>query len=124
MLSEEEQMTTYSTDELASGWEFKIVRANTRVFGKPSTFNRLLEEEARAGWTMLEKFDDQRIRFKRPREARRNDANLPPGVDPYRVHYGMSPVAFAMLILATALGVTGAVALLSFALDFLLHHLA
>lgn len=99
-------MTTYSAGDLDNGWEFKIVRGNTRVFRNPSTFNRLLQEEARAGWTMVEKFDDQRIRFKRPRQARLDDANLPPGVDPYRVHYGMQPLAFALLIVAIVLGLT------------------
>jgi hypothetical protein len=106
MLSEEEEMTTYSADDLASDWEFKIVRGNMSVFGKSSTLNRLLLEEARAGWTMVEKFDDQRIRFKRPRQARLNDAKLPPGVDPYRVHYGMPPVVFVILMVAAILGLT------------------
>lgn len=101
-------MTTYSTDQLSDDWEFKIVRSNTRAFGRPSTLNRLLQEEARAGWTMVEKFDDQRIRFKRPRQARLDDAKLPPGVDPYRVHYGMSPFAFTLLIVACALLIVAA----------------
>jgi hypothetical protein len=59
---------------------------------------------------MVEKFDDQRIRFKRPRQARLNDANLPPGVDPYRAHYGMPPLAFALLIVAVVLGLTFGIA--------------
>jgi len=50
--------------------------------------SRLLEEEARAGWVMLEKFDDSRIRFKRSRSARARDGLLPDGVDPYRTRYG------------------------------------
>jgi hypothetical protein len=106
MLREEEEMTTYSTDDLASDWEFKIVRGNTRVFRRPGALQRLLQEEAQAGWTMVEKFDDQRVRFKRPRQARLHDAELPPGVDPYRAHYGMSPLAFSLLIVAVALGLT------------------
>lgn len=108
-------MTTYSADDLDSGWEFKIVRGNLRVFRKSSTLNRLLQEEAQAGWTMVEKFDDQRIRFKRPRQARLNDATLSPGVDPYRVHYGMPPLAFALLMLAVIFGLTfGIMALIDF----------
>jgi hypothetical protein len=112
MLREEEEMTTYSANDLGSDWEFKIVRANARVFRKSSTLNRLLQEEAQSGWTMVEKFDDQRIRFKRPRQARLNDANLPPGVDPYRVHYGMSPLAFILLSVAVVLGLTQGIAAL------------
>ena len=79
MLLEEEQMTTYGSDDLAHDWEFKIVRANTGAFRNTASLNRLLQEEARAGWIMLEKFDNSRIRFKRPRQARSNDSTLPPG---------------------------------------------
>jgi hypothetical protein len=101
-LQEEEEMTAYSQEEL-QGWEFKIVRANTSVFGKPEVLNKLIQEEARAGWALVEKFDDQRIRFKRPVSARQNDGQLPPDVNPYRTHYGMSTIRFTLLILAAAL---------------------
>jgi len=115
MLTEEEEMTTYSAGDLDGDWEFKIVRGNMNAFSKSSTLNRLLQEEAQAGWTMVEKFDDQRIRFKRPRQARLNDATLPPGVDPYRVQYGMSPLAFTFLIVAVVLGlICGIEALFNF----------
>jgi hypothetical protein len=103
MMMEEEETTAYSADDLHDDWEFKIVRSNTRVFSRSSTLHRLLQEEALAGWTMVEKFDDQRIRFKRPRQASLHDAQLPPGVDPYRVHFGMPPLAFVLLILAFVL---------------------
>jgi hypothetical protein len=106
MVMEEEEMTTYSADDLHDDWEFKIVRSNTRVFSRSSTLHRLLQEEALAGWTMVEKFDDQRIRFKRPRQASLHDAQLPPGVDPYRVHFGMPPLAFVLLMVAVLLVLT------------------
>lgn len=96
---EEEEMTQYTPDELNNDWEFKIVRANTPVFRKPKEMDRLLEEEARAGWIMLEKLDDSRIRFKRPRRARAQDAYLPPDVDPYRTHYGTLPAQQTMIVL-------------------------
>lgn len=96
-------MTTYSREELAQEWEFKIVRANRPVFRRRAKLDRLLEQEARAGWTMVEKFDNSRIRFKRPQQARLNDATLPPGVDPYRVHYGLPPSAYAALLMLTVL---------------------
>lgn len=117
MEMEEEVMTTYSSDELVQNWEFKIVRANTAVFKNPATFRRLLEEEARAGWTLVEKFDNTRVRFKRPMQARLNDATLPHGVDPYRVQYGMSPGAYAALLTLTLLAVVfGFMARLAYAL--------
>jgi hypothetical protein len=101
-LQEEEEMTTYSQEEL-QGWEFKIVRANTSVFGKSAELNKLIQEEAQAGWIMVEKFDDSRVRFKRPVSAREKDAQLPADVNPYRTHYGMSPLRFTLLILVAVL---------------------
>ena len=101
-LHEEEEMTPYSQEEL-QGWEFKIVRANTNVFGKPEMLNKLIQEEAQAGWIMVEKFDDSRVRFKRPVSARQNDSQLPSDVNPYRTHYGMSPIRFTLLILVVVL---------------------
>jgi hypothetical protein len=88
LAEEEEDMTEYTSDDLQGDWEFKIVRSGTAAFRKPEILDRLIEEEARAGWVMLEKFDDSRVRFKRPRNARARDAFLPDGVDPYRTQYG------------------------------------
>jgi len=107
-------MTTYGSGDLSQDWEFKIVRANTHAFRKRKHLERLLAEEAQAGWVMVEKFDNTRIRFKRPRQARLNDATLPPGVDPYRVHYGMSPGAFGAVLLLTIFGSIGAILLAVF----------
>ena len=109
--AEEEVMKTYTPDELTHDWEFKIVRANRPVFRNPDTFRRLLEEESRAGWTMVEKFDNSRVRFKRPQRARFTDAQLPPDVDPYRVHYGLPPAAFALFLVAAILLLTGGIIL-------------
>src|SRR5689334_14885346 len=109
---EEEEMTTYGPDDL-DDWEFKIVRANRAVFGNPGTLSRVLAEEARAGWTMVEKFDNSRIRFKRRRRARLDDAKLPHGVDPYLVHHGLPPAAFGVLLVVRILGlVCGVMALI------------
>lgn len=79
-----------SADPQLVGWEFKIVRANRDLFHKPASFQRLCEEEAMAGWILLEKLDDRRVRFKRL-IALRNviDAQQLP-FDPYRCHYGSS----------------------------------
>ncbi|MEG4346813.1 hypothetical protein QUB70_26565 [Microcoleus sp. A003_D6] len=75
-------------------WEYKIVRASRDLFRNPAIFHKLCGEEAEAGWILLEKLDDRRVRFQRPialRDAPR--ANLPP-FDPYRSHYG--PMSNAM----------------------------
>ena len=95
LLAEEENMTPYTQDDLANDWEFKIVRSETAAFRKPEVLSKLLEEEAQAGWVMLEKLDDSRVRFKRPRSARARDAYLPDGVDPYRTRYGVLSARYA-----------------------------
>ena len=96
-------MTQYTQSDLNQDWEFKIVRSDTAAFRRPEVLSRLLEEEARAGWVMLEKFDDSRIRFKRPRSARARDGLLPDDVDPYRTQYG-APVGRQALIAGVVLG--------------------
>jgi hypothetical protein len=70
------------------GWEFKIVRANRDLFRNPVILQRLCEEEGEAGWVLLEKLDDRRVRFKRPVALR--DLIKPERLsfDPYRCHYG------------------------------------
>jgi len=97
LLAEEENMASYTQDDLRNDWEFKIVRSGTAAFRKPEVLNKLLEEEAQTGWVMLEKLDDSRIRFKRPRSARAKDAYLPDGVDPYRTQYGISVTRQALV---------------------------
>ena len=104
---EELLMTKYTPEELDTNWEFKIVRSETGAFRKPEVFQMLLQEESVAGWELVEKLDDRRVRFKRPASARRRDATLPPGIDPYRSTYGGSARTFSLIALAIilALGV-------------------
>ena len=102
LLAEEEDMTEYTSGDLKSDWEFKIVRSDSGAFRKPEVLERLIEEEAQAGWVMLEKFDDNRVRFKRPRSARSRDDLLPDGVDPYRTRYGSPSAQYATI--ATMVG--------------------
>jgi hypothetical protein len=97
LAEEEEDMARYTQDDLSNDWEFKIVRSESGAFRKPEVLRKLIEEETRAGWVMLEKFDDRRVRFKRPRSARTRDALLPPGVDPYRTRYGAPSAQYALL---------------------------
>ena len=96
--AEEENMAQYTQDDLKDDWEFKIMRSDSAAFRKPEVLNKLIEEEAQAGWVMLEKFDDSRVRFKRPRSARARDSFLPEGVDPYRTRYGTLATRQALLI--------------------------
>lgn len=102
---EEEELTPYSQTDLAQDWEFKIVRATMGSFRKPEFLQRVLDDEARAGWVLVEKFDNCRIRLKRSAQARERDGKL--DFDPYRTDAGPSHTLIALaiggLILAFAL---------------------
>jgi hypothetical protein len=103
MMAEEERMSKYTKDDLLEDWEFKIVRADSPAFRKPENLEKLRKREAIAGWTMVEKFDDSRIRFKRPASAREHDAYLPEGVEAYRTQYGTPAVLYAFLVIGILL---------------------
>ena len=103
---EEEQLTAYSTQEMQDGWEFKIVRSATGAFRKPEEFRKLIDREALSGWVMLEKFDSDRVRFKRPVSARDKDTSLPAGIDPYSTQFGISQGAFEWIIGGSIMGGT------------------
>jgi hypothetical protein len=97
---EEEMMTKYTQEDLSQAWEFKILRSQTNAFKNLSTLANVLEEEAGAGWELVEKFDNGRVRLKRPTSARRQDAMLLSGIDPYRTQYGLSEGGIAAVVLA------------------------
>jgi hypothetical protein len=99
---EEEEMTSYSPEDL-NQYEFKIVRANWGVFKDPIKLDQLRQEEAGAGWELVEKFDNQRVRFKRPVSVRQSDNQLPPGINPYRSHFGMSTLLYTLLLVGITL---------------------
>ena len=92
---EEEKLTPYSGSNLTEPMEYKIVRsAFTQTFkpdlafSTPARLRNLLEEEAKSGWELMEKFDDFRIRLSRPASCRLHDPSLlKKGVDPYKTTY-------------------------------------
>ncbi|MEN8242108.1 MAG: hypothetical protein ABFS17_09320 [Chloroflexota bacterium] len=99
---EEVEMTSYTKDDLDSNWEFKIVRSESGAFRRPQTFQQLLEEEEISGWEMIEKLDDRRVRFKRCKDLRSRDGMLPPGIDPYRSHFGGANRSLVMVLIGLA----------------------
>jgi hypothetical protein len=109
---EEEAMTEYSRADLTEGWEFKILRSATNAFRNPDLFRQALEEEARAGWVLVEKFDNQRLRLKRSASARAGDTAL--GFDPYRTSYGMSEGQLTLIIIGSIVGFIGLILLFIF----------
>lgn len=95
-------MTAYQAQDLSGDWEFKILRSMTGAFGRPEKLRKVLEEEAKAGWVLVEKFDNGRIRLKRPASARSGDGAL--GFDPYRTYVGMSEGKFTLTVVGLTLG--------------------
>lgn len=88
-----------------SGWEFKIVRSKRHAFRSPKILKRVCEQEAEAGWILLEKLDERRLRFKRPMILRDRIAPETLKRDPYRTRYG-SPINVSTLLIFLALILT------------------
>jgi hypothetical protein len=93
---EEEEMTPYTPEDLASGSEFKILRSATSAFRRPEFLRQVLDEEQGAGWTLVEKFDNSRIRLKRSASARNDRSSTT--FDPYRSYVGISETALGLRI--------------------------
>lgn len=106
---EEQEMTRYTDKDLAEGWEFKIVRANTPYFRKPEQLQAVLEEERKGGWILVEKFDDTRIRLKRLAGAKVLAGDLADGYDPYRTTVGTLPAWMLLVLVALVFGTWAAV---------------
>jgi hypothetical protein len=111
---EEEEMTTYKREDLTEGWEFKMLRSMRSTFKKPERLQAVLADESRAGWTLVEKFDDSRIRLKRPASAKEADGQL--DFDAYRTWVGISQARYILIIILLSLGIPLVVALVIFAM--------
>jgi Flp pilus assembly protein TadB len=84
LADEEESRTPYAEEDLMGEHEFKIIRNELDLFDDPQLLAEALREEALAGWEIVEKFDGNRVRLKRPTSQREKDSALPPDFDPYR----------------------------------------
>ena len=94
----------------ASGaFEYKIIGSITNAFRTPAFFQQTLQEEAQAGWELVEKLDDGRVRLRRSIDCRSNDAHL--NQDPYRTRIGMSEVNLVFVILGSVFGTLAAIGL-------------
>jgi hypothetical protein len=100
---EEEDRTPYTERDLMEEWEFKIVRCTHPSFVRPEFLKALLDQEAEAGWQLVEVFDAQRVRLKRLTSQRTVDWSRPEGCDPYRL-YVTDPDADAVHCRAVARG--------------------
>ena len=108
---EEEEVTPMNTDT-SGAFEYKIIRSVTKAFRTPAFFQQMLQEEAQAGWQLVEKLDDGRVRLRRSVECRSNDAHLTQ--DPYRTNIGMGEVQLVFVILGSVFGTLITIALVVF----------
>jgi hypothetical protein len=98
---EEEEVTPFNTDP-SGDVEFKIIRSLTGAFKNPAKFRAALEEEAQAGWELVEKLDDKRVRLRRAVAWREKDGEL--SQDPYRITVGMTEATLALWIILAVVG--------------------
>lgn len=68
--------------------EYKIIQSTTPHFAKQENLARVMNEEAQAGWALVEKFDNYKIRVQRDISHRTQDSSR--SIDPYRVQVGPS----------------------------------
>jgi hypothetical protein len=107
---EEEELTSYQEHELNDDWEFKILRSMTGAFKHPDKLRQTLDEESQAGWVLVEKFDNGRLRLKRPASARGRDNAL--SFDPYRAYIGYTEGQYVAVVLAWVFGIIATLGLL------------
>lgn len=98
---EEEEAALMNTDP-SGNFEYKIVRSITKAFKNPTFFQQTLQEEAQAGWQLVEKLDDGRVRLRRTIEWRTKDGQL--NQDPYRTQIGMGEMKMVFVILGSIFG--------------------
>lgn len=92
--------------------EYKVVQSNTPMFANTAKLKEVAAEEARAGWELVEKLDNYKLRFQRDISHRANDDKL--DGDPYRSQVGVSSVVtytvtaiVTIAIVAAILGTAG-----------------
>ncbi len=68
--------------------EYKIIQSQTPLFASTPKMLDVLAEEAKAGWRLLEKEDNYRVKLQRDIANRDNDKNL--DFDAYRSTVGVS----------------------------------
>ena len=82
--------------------EYKVIQSQTPMFSDTAKMHEILDEEAKAGWRLLAKEDNYRLKLQRDISNRANDTAL--DIDAYRTTVGVSSTvtkgATALLTLA------------------------
>lgn len=87
--------------------EYKILQSQTPLFASTAKMHEAMEQEAKAGWRLLEKEDNYRIKLQRDVSNRDNDKNL--DFDAYRSTVGVSSVVTYGLTAAMTVGVVSVI---------------
>ena len=82
--------------------EYKVIQSQTPMFSDTAKMHEILDEEAKAGWRLLAKEDNYRLKLQRDISNRANDTAL--DIDAHRTTVGVSSTvtkgATALLTLA------------------------
>ncbi len=80
--------------------EYKVIQSQTPLFADTAKMHEILAQEARAGWQLLEKEDNYRIKVQRDIAHREKDKEL--DFDAYRTSVGVpSIVTYGVTALVT-----------------------
>jgi len=80
--------------------EYKVIQSQTPLFASTPKMMEVLAEEAKAGWRLLEKEDNYRIKLQRDIASRDIDQTL--DFDAYRTSVGVSSaVTYGVTAIAT-----------------------
>ncbi len=98
-------------------WEYKIVQVRGGGFRSLKAIQYVCQQEAKFGWVLLEKMDDNRLRLKRSVSWRAKDGLLKQ--NPYRTDYGVSGDFMMFLSIVATLMILGIPAYLGY--SFMRH---
>lgn len=87
--------------------EYKIVQSTTPLFKSREKLEAVLAEEAKAGWQLVEKYDNYKLRLQRDISHREKDGER--SFDAYRtqvgVHNAITYTIATVVTLAVVLGI-------------------
>jgi len=83
--------------------EYKVVQSTTPLFATSKKIDEVMTEEAQAGWQLVEKYDNYKMRLQRDISHRANDKNL--GFDAYRSQMGVNNAIVYGITTVVTLGV-------------------
>ncbi|MGB4246846.1 MAG: hypothetical protein WBJ75_03915 [Pseudohongiellaceae bacterium] len=87
--------------------EYKVVQSTTPLFATSKKIDEIMAEESKAGWQLVEKFDNYKMRLQRDVSHRGNDKNL--AFDAYRSQVGVNNFIVYGITAAVTVGVVYAI---------------